>query len=80
MRNSSSDSFDLLIINITETDEGLYYCGTDQFKVEQNEQITPTDIYTYGNISTRIHVSEYAVLTNRFILIDSIKKKLHLQN
>ncbi|XP_033985291.1 uncharacterized protein LOC117481628 isoform X1 [Trematomus bernacchii] len=51
VRNSSSESYDLLIINITETDEGLYYCGTEQFKVEKNKHI-----YTHGNISTRIHV------------------------
>ncbi|XP_033976225.1 uncharacterized protein LOC117474510 [Trematomus bernacchii] len=57
VRNSSSESYDLLIINITETDEGLYYCGTGQFKVEQNKQITYSDIYTHGNISTRIHVN-----------------------
>ncbi|XP_033985279.1 uncharacterized protein LOC117481625 isoform X1 [Trematomus bernacchii] len=52
VRNSSSESYDLLIINITETDEGLYYCGTEQFKVEKNKHI-----YTHGNISTRIHVN-----------------------
>ncbi|KAI9519150.1 hypothetical protein NQZ68_031422 [Dissostichus eleginoides] len=56
VRNPSSESYDLLIINITETDEGLYYCGTDQLKVEKNEQITSAHIYTHGNISTRIHV------------------------
>ncbi|XP_034059184.1 uncharacterized protein LOC117537902 [Gymnodraco acuticeps] len=57
VKSSSSESYDLLIINITETDEGLYYCGTDQFKVEKNEQITSAHIYTHGNISTRIHVN-----------------------
>ncbi|XP_010776324.1 uncharacterized protein [Notothenia coriiceps] len=57
VRNSSSESYDLLIINITETDEGLYYCGTKQLKVEKNKTITFTDIYTHGNISTRIHVN-----------------------
>ncbi|XP_033985283.1 uncharacterized protein LOC117481626 isoform X1 [Trematomus bernacchii] len=56
VRNSSSESYDLLIVNITETDERLYYCGTDQFKLEQNERLTFTHIYTNVNISTRIHV------------------------
>ncbi|KAK1886536.1 Ig lambda chain V-1 region [Dissostichus eleginoides] len=56
VRNSSSESYDLLIINITETDEGLYYCGTEQLMVENREQITSAHIYTHGNISTRIHV------------------------
>ncbi|XP_034059188.1 uncharacterized protein LOC117537905 [Gymnodraco acuticeps] len=57
VRNSSSESYDMLIINITETDEGLYYCGTYQLKVEKNEQINFAHIYTHGNISTRIHVN-----------------------
>ncbi|XP_063739382.1 uncharacterized protein LOC134864380 isoform X2 [Eleginops maclovinus] len=54
-RNFSSDSYDLLIINITETDEGLYYCGTDELRVDNKENITSKHVYTYGNISTRIH-------------------------
>ncbi|XP_063739381.1 uncharacterized protein LOC134864380 isoform X1 [Eleginops maclovinus] len=55
VRNFSSDSYDLLIINITETDEGLYYCGTDELRVDNKENITSKHVYTYGNISTRIH-------------------------
>ncbi|KAI9519148.1 hypothetical protein NQZ68_031420 [Dissostichus eleginoides] len=54
VRNSSSESYDLLIINITETDEGLYYCGTEQLKVEKEEHITRRHLYKYGNISTKI--------------------------
>ncbi|XP_071060132.1 uncharacterized protein [Pseudochaenichthys georgianus] len=61
VKSSSSESYDLLIINITETDEGLYYCGTETFKVEKNEQITSAHIYTHGNISTRIHVTVAAL-------------------
>ncbi|KAK1885814.1 Protein sidekick like [Dissostichus eleginoides] len=48
------NSYDLLIINITETDEGLYYCGTEQLKVEKEEHITRRHLYKYGNISTKI--------------------------
>ncbi|GAA6214673.1 uncharacterized protein LOC111664485 [Lates japonicus] len=53
-RNFSSDSYDLLITNITYLDEGLYYCGTKQTKVEEDKLITPRDIYSYGNVTTRI--------------------------
>ncbi|XP_069386353.1 uncharacterized protein [Paralichthys olivaceus] len=28
LKNDSSQSYDLLILNITDSDEGLYYCGT----------------------------------------------------
>uniref|UniRef100_A0A3B5B4M3 Immunoglobulin domain-containing protein n=1 Tax=Stegastes partitus TaxID=144197 RepID=A0A3B5B4M3_9TELE len=48
-RNFSSDSWDLLLKNITHADEGLYYCGTMQLKVENNGYITPTDIYRYND-------------------------------
>ncbi|XP_034059186.1 uncharacterized protein LOC117537904 [Gymnodraco acuticeps] len=54
VRNFSSESYDLLIINITETDEGLYYCGTEQLKVEKAEHITRRHLYKYSNISTKI--------------------------
>ncbi|XP_038143065.1 uncharacterized protein LOC119784876 isoform X2 [Cyprinodon tularosa] len=47
LKNQSSDSYDLQIINVTDSDEGLYYCGTFEIKVEKN-------VYVYGNISTRI--------------------------
>ncbi|XP_008274243.1 uncharacterized protein LOC103353180 isoform X4 [Stegastes partitus] len=56
-RNFSSDSWDLLLKNITHADEGLYYCGTMQLKVENNGYITPTDIYRYSNMTTRIIVN-----------------------
>ncbi|XP_065814096.1 uncharacterized protein [Labrus bergylta] len=54
LKNQSSDSYDLLILNITESDEGLYYCGTEEPKVEDKEHITSKDIYSYSNITTRI--------------------------
>ncbi|KAI3352445.1 hypothetical protein L3Q82_005398 [Scortum barcoo] len=52
--NESSDSYDLLIMNTTDSDEGLYYCGTEESKVEDNKYITTKRVYTYGNITTRI--------------------------
>nr|XP_029135470.1 uncharacterized protein LOC109992787 isoform X2 [Labrus bergylta] len=54
LKNQSSDSYDLLILNITESDEGLYYCGTEETKVEEKEHITSKYIYSYSNITRRI--------------------------
>ncbi|XP_071360946.1 uncharacterized protein [Trachinotus anak] len=54
LRNSSSETYDLLIMNFTDSVEGLYYCGTEKIKVEKKDIITPRDIYTYGNVITRI--------------------------
>ncbi|XP_059186674.1 uncharacterized protein LOC131969603 isoform X1 [Centropristis striata] len=53
-KNVSSESYDLFIMNITESDEGLYYCGTETIKVEDKEYITQRHLYTYGNVTTRI--------------------------
>uniref|UniRef100_A0A3B3IEA3 Ig-like domain-containing protein n=1 Tax=Oryzias latipes TaxID=8090 RepID=A0A3B3IEA3_ORYLA len=39
-KNVSSDSYDLTIINVTYSDEGFYYCGTEGKKVvETHEEI-----------------------------------------
>ncbi|XP_040891219.1 uncharacterized protein LOC121180129 isoform X2 [Toxotes jaculatrix] len=54
LSNSSSASYDLLIMNITDSDEGLYYCGTEETKVDKGEYITQRNIYSYGNVTTRI--------------------------
>ena len=57
VKNESSDSYDLLIMNISDSDEGLYYCGTEQTKVEDKTTVSVRDVYTYGN-ATRIVVSK----------------------
>uniref|UniRef100_A0A3Q2DUQ1 Immunoglobulin V-set domain-containing protein n=1 Tax=Cyprinodon variegatus TaxID=28743 RepID=A0A3Q2DUQ1_CYPVA len=64
LRNQSSDSYDLLIINVTDSDEGLYYCGTFENKVEKekNGNIVLKDVYVYGNISTRITLCKFSFL------------------
>ncbi|XP_038569472.1 uncharacterized protein LOC119899115 [Micropterus salmoides] len=54
VRNKSSESYDLLIMNITDVDEGLYYCGTEQAKVEDKEYITQRNVYSFGNVTTKI--------------------------
>ncbi|XP_042249089.1 uncharacterized protein LOC121884367 isoform X2 [Thunnus maccoyii] len=56
VKNQSSESYDLLIMNITDSDEGLYYCGTEQTKVEDKTTISDRNVYTYGN-ATRIVVN-----------------------
>ncbi|XP_037830533.1 uncharacterized protein LOC119616871 isoform X2 [Kryptolebias marmoratus] len=57
-KNDSSNSYDLVIINTTKSDEGLYYCGTEEQKVEKDEIITSKIIYTYSNITTRLTVTQ----------------------
>uniref|UniRef100_A0A3B5MEV0 Ig-like domain-containing protein n=1 Tax=Xiphophorus couchianus TaxID=32473 RepID=A0A3B5MEV0_9TELE len=37
VKNESSNSYDLMIINVTNSDEGLYYCETLENKVKQHE-------------------------------------------
>ncbi|XP_014185998.1 uncharacterized protein LOC102313455 [Haplochromis burtoni] len=52
LENQSSDSYDLLIMNTTDSDEGLYYCGTEQKEIDAT--FSQKYIYKYGNITTRI--------------------------
>ncbi|XP_054866131.1 uncharacterized protein LOC111574889 isoform X2 [Amphiprion ocellaris] len=54
VKNDSSDSYDLLIKNVSNADEGLYYCGTEELKVENNRYITSTFVYRYSSMTTRI--------------------------
>ncbi|CAJ1052187.1 uncharacterized protein LOC121507731 isoform X1 [Xyrichtys novacula] len=59
--NISSKSYDLLIQNVSDSDEGLYYCGTGQRSVEVKEgYIVPRDIYSDGNVTTRIIVRTHS--------------------
>ncbi|XP_051802083.1 uncharacterized protein LOC127533348 isoform X4 [Acanthochromis polyacanthus] len=52
VKNDSSDSYDLLIKNITNADEGLYNCRTTETKVENQDK--PEYDYRYSNMKTRI--------------------------
>uniref|UniRef100_A0A3P9NZY0 Ig-like domain-containing protein n=1 Tax=Poecilia reticulata TaxID=8081 RepID=A0A3P9NZY0_POERE len=56
VKNESSNSYDLMIRNVTNSDEGIYYCGTFENKVEkdENKNIFFKDVYIYGNLTTRI--------------------------
>uniref|UniRef100_A0A671XFY7 Ig-like domain-containing protein n=1 Tax=Sparus aurata TaxID=8175 RepID=A0A671XFY7_SPAAU len=62
VENTSSNSFDLLIMNVTESDEGIYYCGTQHEKVEERDHIGSKTDYRFGNITTRIILSKYCGL------------------
>ncbi|XP_041840017.1 uncharacterized protein LOC121638960 [Melanotaenia boesemani] len=57
VKNQTSDSYDLLIINVTESDEGVYNCGTKRLKVEQHKCISSKYIYNFCNITTRLTLS-----------------------
>ncbi|XP_034443052.1 uncharacterized protein LOC117762654 isoform X2 [Hippoglossus hippoglossus] len=54
LKNFTSNSFDLLIVNVTDSDEGLYYCGNEEMKVVDTERIVPKYFRSYGNVTTRI--------------------------
>ncbi|XP_028317364.1 uncharacterized protein LOC114472337 [Gouania willdenowi] len=56
MRNHSSNSYDLEISNVTASDEGLYYCGTKETKVEEIQFISRIFVYKYGNVTTNVTV------------------------
>lgn len=46
-------------MNITDVDGGLYYCGTEEKKLEDKEYIAPKYEHRYGNATTRIILSKY---------------------
>lgn len=60
IKNDSSQSYDLLVMNVSSSDQGLYYCGTEKVQVEKdkNGKIIAKDVYTYGNITTRLTLSK----------------------
>ncbi|XP_031602957.1 uncharacterized protein LOC116326011 [Oreochromis aureus] len=55
VKNESSNSRDLVILNITESDEGLYYCGTEE---QHGENKDCRFVYTYGNSTTRLKLGK----------------------
>ncbi|XP_023190247.1 uncharacterized protein LOC111608693 isoform X1 [Xiphophorus maculatus] len=69
VKNESSNSFDLMIINVTNSDEGLYYCGTLENKVKQheNKNLFFQEAYLYGNITTKITLYTETHLPHRNI-------------
>jgi len=62
VKNQSSESYDLLIMNFTHSEEGLYYCGTEETKVKKREKLTQKYVYRYGNVTTKIRLRKYSSL------------------
>lgn len=60
-----------MILNVTDSDEGLYYCGTEQQWLEDKEFTVPRFIYTYGNATTRIIIGE--CFCQVFLLYDILR-------
>lgn len=58
VKNDSSNAYDLLITNITKSDEGFYYCGTETAEVEDGKHLSKTYVYTYGILITRLIFSK----------------------
>ncbi|XP_067260807.1 uncharacterized protein [Chanodichthys erythropterus] len=54
VHNSSSNSYDLHIENVSVSDEGIYYCAIDERKVNG----VMGSLYKYGNRRTRLSVLE----------------------
>ncbi|KAF7664074.1 hypothetical protein LDENG_00190360 [Lucifuga dentata] len=53
--NQSSESYDLLIMNVTDSDEGLYYCGSEESTVLADEKrISLRSSFRYSNVTTRL--------------------------
>ncbi|XP_042170280.1 uncharacterized protein LOC121844339 [Oncorhynchus tshawytscha] len=52
--NHYNMSYDLLIENITESDLGLYYCGTIERNMENEQRIEQTNVYHYGHVMRRL--------------------------
>uniref|UniRef100_A0A3P9NZN6 Ig-like domain-containing protein n=1 Tax=Poecilia reticulata TaxID=8081 RepID=A0A3P9NZN6_POERE len=65
LKNFTFDSYDLLIVHVNNADEGLYYCGTEETKVEmdENKNRVRKTVYQFGNIITKIKLGKYFFLT-----------------
>ncbi|XDV14758.1 hypothetical protein PO909_014953 [Leuciscus waleckii] len=62
--NRSSKSHDLHITNISASDLGLYYCAEIEIKVNKDEKgiISSSEVYYYGNRTTRLSFAEKITL------------------
>ncbi|XP_046900791.1 uncharacterized protein LOC124484109 isoform X2 [Hypomesus transpacificus] len=58
--NKSNNTYDLLIENVTESDLGLYYCGTVALKVVETppDKIKEEKLYLYGDITISLSFAE----------------------
>ena len=67
--NASSNSYDLLIKNITDSHLGLYYCGTEKRSGKKGNKTKY--IHTYGKIITRILFCKLTIFLVKFINMNS---------
>ncbi|XP_014839900.1 PREDICTED: uncharacterized protein LOC106916252 [Poecilia mexicana] len=67
LKNFTFDSYDLLIVQANNSDEGLYYCGTEESKVEmdENKNIWSKILQQYGNITTKIKLDSSVAPSNK---------------
>ena len=61
MWNNSSKSYTLLIMNISDSHLGLYYCGTEKTVVTDGDKIVSKYIHRYGNVTTRISFGKFTL-------------------
>ena len=54
MKNRSSQSHALLIMNISDSHLGLYYCGMEKNVTLDGEETVAKYKHRYGNVATRI--------------------------
>uniref|UniRef100_A0A3Q0S579 Ig-like domain-containing protein n=1 Tax=Amphilophus citrinellus TaxID=61819 RepID=A0A3Q0S579_AMPCI len=66
VKSQFSGSYDLLIMNISDSDEGLYYCGTEKEHLVDEASVKVKYVHRYGSNTTRILISKY--LCDFFIL------------
>ncbi|XP_052428366.1 uncharacterized protein LOC127970102 [Carassius gibelio] len=58
--NRYSNSYDLHISNISDSDLGLYYCAELERRVKKDDKgiISSSEVYYYGNRTTRLSLEE----------------------
>lgn len=69
VKNISSDSYDLVIVNVSDSDEGLYYCGTEEAKVDDKNLIAKKHFYKYSNTTTKMIVGEYFCSSHLCVIV-----------
>ncbi|KAK7930041.1 hypothetical protein WMY93_006436 [Mugilogobius chulae] len=68
VKNLSSNSYDLQITNVTESDLGLYFCATEKLDVrEVNKSLSSTYVYNYGKTTTRVKLSDATIIEPRTV-------------
>ena len=74
--NKSNNTYDLLIENVTESDLGLYYCGTVALKVVETppDKIKEEKLYLYGDITISLSFGKNVSVN----LFQNVKRQISL--